>query len=407
MYKIMDLEEYIRLRLAEIEEIEERRYAKEVLLEGLLPVLQTTEKRYLDLEDRVKREIKVPNEQYTVSMLVVQKSDYDVINETLFPVCQEFLQDEGMPVIYFTGDAKQKKELDRKKKLDAIDKDGNRHKLGIRKAECCRRAIRELYDVFAYNKIRWRTVNTAYLDRFYEIYPLEDDIDVSEWQPDYGEMGEWIRDDMMPLWNIEKFRFQCRKFMVPCVDDKYYEHELDLRQYDLNSGYMLGINEDVLSVRYEKDKIIMTSLKESFRDWTAYRFVENPDTSSQGYKGILIGNQRNDSFAQSFTDRQEVPFFSRTELFRIAQGFTASRYVELTDCTITENKVENEIQADMNPFIGDQVFPMEERRNLVLKFRERERGFLFSEDIVRFFVSQMQLSLYEYRCVGILERESS
>ncbi|MFQ7239387.1 MAG: hypothetical protein ACLRP8_10575 [Roseburia intestinalis] len=43
------------------------------------------------------------------------------------------------------------------------------------------------------------------------------------------------------------------------MDEKYYEHELDLKNYDLDSGYMLGINEDVLKVRHEKDKIIMTS----------------------------------------------------------------------------------------------------------------------------------------------------
>ncbi len=43
--------------------------------------------------------------------------------------------------------------------------------------------------------------------------------------------------------------------MVPCIDEKFYEHELKLKNYDLESGYMLGINEDVLKVRHEKDKL--------------------------------------------------------------------------------------------------------------------------------------------------------
>lgn len=73
---------------------------------------------------------------------------------------------------------------------------------------------------------------------------------------DFGSYEEDIKNDMLLLWNIEKFTFQCRKFMVPCMDEKYYEHELDLKNYDLDSGYMLGINEDVLKVRHEKIKLL-------------------------------------------------------------------------------------------------------------------------------------------------------
>lgn len=61
---------------------------------------------------------------------------------------------------------------------------------------------------------------------------------------------------------------------------------------------MLGINEDILKVRHEKDKIIMTSLKESFRDWEAYRFIEKTDTSSHGYTCEMLSNSRKSSFSK-------------------------------------------------------------------------------------------------------------
>ena len=153
----------------------------------------------------------------------------------------------------------------------------------------------ELYQVFVYNKICWTTVNTGYLDRFYEI-DTDGETDGNGLKIDFGSYEEDIKNDMLLLWNIEKFTFQCRKFMVPCIDEKYYEHELDLKNYDLDSGYMLGINEDVLKVRHEKDKIIMTSLKESFRDWEAYRFIEKTDTSSHGYTCEMLSNSRKRQF---------------------------------------------------------------------------------------------------------------
>ena len=197
---------------------------------------------------------------------------------------------------------------------------------------------------------------------------------------------------MLLLWNIEKFTFQCRKFMVPCMDEKYYEHELDLKNYDLDSGYMLGINEDVLKVRHEKDKIIMTSLKESFRDWEAYRFIEKTDTSSHGYTCEMLSNSRKSSFFQNYRERQESSLGSRTELFWMVQSFEHNVYVELEKCEVLETPPESCLEGDMNPFLGNTVFPMETRKTLALYFTRKGQKKNFCEDMVRFFVSQIQLS---------------
>ena len=143
---------------------------------------------------------------------------------------------------------------------------------------------------------------------------------------------------------------------------------------------MLGINEDVLKVRHEKDKIIMTSLKESFRDWEAYRFIGKIDTSSHGYTYEMLGNSRKSSFFQNYRERQESSLGSRTELFWMVQSFEHNGSVELEKC-----------------------FPMETRKILALYFRRKGQKNNFCEDMVRFFVSQIQLSVCEYKCVGILQ----
>lgn len=98
----------------------------------------------------------------------------------------------------------------------------------MHKAKCYQQALSELYQVFVYNKICWTTVNTGYLDRFYEI-DTDGETDINSLKIEFGSYGEDIKNDMLLLWNIEKFTFQCRKFMVPCMDEKYYEHELDLK----------------------------------------------------------------------------------------------------------------------------------------------------------------------------------
>ena len=115
---ITDLQQNIRKRLTEIDDLDERKDAREILLEGLVPVFELMEKRYLDLENQIKREIEIPNEKYAVSMTVIKKEDYDPINGTLYPVVPALLERnkasenmEPMPrMIYFAG-GYQKKNL--------------------------------------------------------------------------------------------------------------------------------------------------------------------------------------------------------------------------------------------------------------------------------------------------------
>lgn len=409
MESMTDLQQHIRKRLTEIEDLDERKDAREILLEGLVPIFERMEKRYLDLENQIKREIEIPNEKYAVSMTVIKQKDYDPINGTLYPVIPVLVQEdkeqektEPMPcLIYFAGSYQRKEEFEKTADFQGFDDNGKPYAIRVRKAKCYQQALSELYQVFVYNKICWTTVNTGYLDRFYEI-DTDGETDGNSLKIDFGSYEEDIKNDMLLLWNIEKFTFQCRKFMVPCMDEKYYEHELDLKNYDLDSGYMLGINEDILKVRHEKDKIIMTSLKESFRDWEAYRFIEKTDTSSHGYTCEMLSNSRKSSFFQNYRERQESSLGSRTELFWMVQSFEHNVYVELEKCEVLETPPESCLEGDMNPFLGNTVFPMETRKTLALYFTRKGQKKNFCEDMVRFFVSQIQLSVCEYKCVGIL-----
>ena len=56
----------------------------------------------------------------------------------------------------------------------------------------------------------------------------------------------------------------------------------------------------------------------------------------------------------------------------------------------------------MNGFACEELFPMESRRTLLLKFQEKQPGHYLNGSMVRFVVSQMQLEINEYRCVGVI-----
>lgn len=403
-----DMDTYVKQRLMEIDDADERSFAKTVLLKGLLPAFHVMEERYQELEKRIRREVQPENNSFVVMTTLIRKQDYDCTNRTWFPVCEQNESEEDVTFhrIYFEGTEKEKKAFESEVGLLAVDSLGNTHPLGIRAATAYREAVRRLYEIFVYNRIPWDTVNTGYFDRFYEIYPLDAAESMKDWEIDYGDWKTKIFPDYMAVWNVEKFDFSCMKFMVPGLDGKYYEHELDLENYDADSGYMVGKNEAILSIRYEKDKIIMTSMEETFENWTAYRFGNQVDVDSYGYDHYIISNRKKRGFADCLMERQGYGIHSKTELFRIVEGLDVGNYLKLVACNVRQEEPQDSFCADMNGFIREEIFPMETRRILELQFvktsqGQREKEY-FVEDMLRYVISQVQLLLDEYKCVGVL-----
>lgn len=395
-----DMENYVKQRLTEITDVDERSFAKEVLLKGLLPAFRTMDRRYRELEERVMREIEIRNQRFVVMTTVIRRQDYDPTNSTWFPVCPD---DRS---VYFQGTEQEKRAFEETESFMATDVEGNPHRVGVRKSTGYQKAVEDLYHVFVYNRVPWSTINTGHIDRFYEFYPLDEEDIMEDWVISYGDWEERINSEYMAVWNIEKFLFHCTKFMVPSLDGKYYEHELFLENYNKDSGYMVGCNEDIMNIRYEEDRLIMTSLKETFENWTAYRFSNHVDIDSFGYQNRILSNRRKTGFTDCLTERQGQGIHSKTEIFRIVAGLEAGDYIRLTDCQIRDREQEGSFSADMNRFIREEVFPMETRRILELTFdkqenAEREEQYC-AEDMLRYVISQVQLQLDEYKCVGVL-----
>lgn len=403
-----DMDTYIKQRLTEITDTDERSFAKEVLLKGLLPAFETMNQRYRELENRVKREVEVENSRFVVFTMRIRRQDYDPTNRTWFPVCERDVQEEGTAYkrIYFQGNEKEKKEFEALPYLEAIDAAGKIHRVGIRKAEDYRKVVEALYHIFVYNRIPWNTVNTGELERFYEIYSLEEVENMEDWSISYGDWQDKVHSSYIALWNIEKFYFHCMKFMIPCLDGKYYEHELNLENYDADSGYMVESNEDILNIRYEDGKIIMTSMKETFENWCAYRFGSRTDVDSYGYHYRILGNRKKENFTDCLVTRYGQGIHTKTEIFRIVESLDVGRYIKMVDCHIQEWEREDSYSADMNWFIQEEIFPMETRRILELQFvrqTEDDQEDYYAEDMLRYALSQVQLFLDEYKCVGILK----
>ena len=417
-----DFERYMEERLREIDDLDERKFAKKLLLEGLGKVIQCTEAKYQQLERRVYEELEIEDNQYEVVLTIVKRSHYDPTNGTLFPVSKEDLDEKILKetrsdgsrrwlgsIFLEASDDRQRDFQDRTKFTGTLVKaeENRAAAFEILPAMRYRKVMEGLYLVFQDNHIPWDTINTGYLDKFYDVFiyiegtePAPDSLE--EVTIDFEEYKEDIRYGLIPLWNLEWVTFDSADFMLPCINGIYYEHEFSLEDKDEKDGYLIQSNEDILEIRHEKNKIVIKSLKETFENWKALHLVQKETVRSLDYNAPLLTNRKRDSFIRRYAENSRVQLMTKTDLFRRIMELDIRDYIEVVGYEICENVRDFPNTEGMNWFVRDELFPMESRKVLLLKFKERQPGHYLNGSMVRFVVSQMQLEISEYRCVGVI-----
>ncbi len=121
-----------------------------------MPIFERMEKRYLDLENQIKREIEIPNEKYAVFYDGHKEGglrSYQWNAVSGFPALlqedKEQEKTEPMPcLIYFAGSYQKKEEFEKTADFQGFDDSGKSYIVRVRKAKCYQQALSELYQVF-------------------------------------------------------------------------------------------------------------------------------------------------------------------------------------------------------------------------------------------------------------------
>lgn len=454
-----DLERYIEERIREIDDLDERRFAKTALLEGLGKIARCMEEKYKRLERRIYEELETEGNRYETVTTVVRREYYDPTNATLFPVAKEDLAEEERfakrsseteqyaGTVFLQADEKTAEQFLQEGSFPGV-LPGEEEKsviFHVKRAGRYRQQVEQLYHVFQDNYIPWTTVHMGFLDKFFDLFieipedragrikegqiqkeprqegqlqtgtPRIGQLQTGESQTetlkaaplqkmniDFGAYEESVRYDMIPLWNVESIRFDSANFMMPCMDGICYEHEFSLQDTEKGDGYLIRANEDILEIRHEEGKIIIKSEKETFEGWQALHIVQRETEKSLNYDFPLLSNHKKDSFFRRNAEKTGVQLMTKTDLFRRIMELDIDGYMEVTGYEICEDAKHFPARESMNQFILDELFPMEGRKVLMLKFEEKTPGHYLNDSMVRFAVSQIQTEIGEYRCVGVI-----
>lgn len=416
-----DFERYILEQIREIEDLDERRYAKKVLMEGLWKSIQAMESKYQSLEERVRREMEIPEERYNIFSTIVNKVFFDPTNNFLFPICvQDLSVDElkesfaqksknFVETVYLEADLKSCNHfVDHKfKGVVSFGDEKKEMMFYVEKSHRYRYAVEQLYKAFHDNSVPWRTLNTAYIDHFYDIfiydeYEIED---ILEYTIDFKHYASKVLKNFIPVWNIDHIYFSSANFRLPCMNDIHYEHELIFEDQSAEDGYLIEFNEDILGVRHEitdekNQKVIIKSKKEKYKNWLALSIRHFEANLPIDYTSPLIGNKKKDTFLRRYAEHTQVCLATKVDFIRKIAELDIDYFVEIVDCELRVESSEFPMTENMNWFMEYSIFPMEDRKILLFSFREKAEKNYLNDSMIKYAVSHMQMQLNEYRCVG-------
>ena len=415
-----DIKKYVKDRLSEIKEEDEYIFAKSVLYDGLYRMSEVFEERYKSLYKKVYDELERKEESYEIAILLLSKnentflrmffpiSELDVIEDKEADIKEECMEDKNsIKTVYLNATDSVCKAFLQENIRVSFTNNKEKHTLLVqpKKALRYRKEVGKLYETFSYNGLRWNTVNTAYLDRFFDIDLSGLPQNARDVEVDYGKYADIIEEELYPVWNIEKNVFKSSTFLSPSKDGLYYEREM-IRQKDKEiilrliqkTGGMVGI-------RQEEEKIIVKSYEESYSDLEGYNIFDIRYTKEELPIG-LISNKRKEGMIGRLLNKAKEKIHTEAEIERIIEELDIGEYVSLKSCErLATNKAfleEMKILPDMNNFTNENFQLTDESPKLILRFLRNSDSNL-CEAMVRYAISQLQISFDEYICIGVLE----
>jgi len=419
-----DIKKYVKDRLSEIKEEDEYVFAKSVLYDGLYRMSEVFEERYKSLYKKVYDELESKEESYEIAILLLSKnentflrmffpiSDLDVIEDKEADIKEECMEGKNsIKTVYLNAADSVCKAFLQENIRVSFTNNKEKHTLLVqpKKALRYRKEVGKLYETFSYNGLRWNTVNTAYLDRFFDIDLSGLPQNARDVEVDYGKYADMIEEELYPVWNIEKNVFKSSTFLSPSKDGLYYEREMIMQKDKEIILRLIQKTQGMVGIRQEEEKIIVKSYEESYSDLEGYNIFDIRYTKEELPIG-LISNKRKEGMIGRLLNKAKEKIHTEAEIERIIEELDIGEYVSLKSCErLATNKAfleEMKILPDMNNFTNENLQLTDESPKLILRFLRNSDSNL-CEAMVRYAISQLQISFDEYICIGVLENSYS
>ena len=421
-----DIENYIRQRIPELDNLENRELFKAIAGNSTLELYKHIKSEYDALEKRVfdetPRAMRLPD----LITCVVPLEKYDVTDANLFPIFAEDLNKteiDAQEMIYNVQNGREfflytcmiKADFLELKKLIQTSrrfKGVIENEYGETPAEFILKPneryikkFEELYHIAKLNYMPWRSQNTAYLFKLFDVYVVsiedwDEQLEVKKVTIEFDEFDEKILYEPLPLWNAKPVTIKGNSYPQPAVDRKYFEHYLYAKQFRAGHEYLLRHADAIIrNIRRQDGDLYIICDNDLPSDWQFYEFAPAPNPAD--YENPPMSNAQDETFSRNLIEYFGQRIKTRTEIVRFFGSFKASEYLTFVDAKII-GKPANRETYSTEEFI-DYEFRTGERINaLEFSFRATDENFYLNRDVMSFLVTEIQHLFPEYQCVGKL-----
>lgn len=422
-----DMESYINKRVLEIENLDDRKLYREVAENMMLKMYQQNQEALEKLEKRVFDEVDTKDDNYSISIGITDREHYDEIDEFLFPIFPEDLERRNIlakdimealrngkkyPIssVYVQAPYPIVKEFG----MDGQQFDGNvktsrgeyRAVFKVKQERKYFREIQKLYESFLLNGKLWESVCTAYLEKMFTVCicrvdGLAPDEEINEIVPDFERYKEYIRCNMVPLWNINTLEEKSSVYPVPCVDTIHYEHRIKRYYLREDCSYLVSNTDTTISnfQRTEGDLTIICSEPE-FHTWSLYKV--NPISNKRKYAYPVFTNQNKEGFVNRLSQLYRQRIRSRAEISRIIEASNCEEYLLFQGMELRNGCPDQGQTYDMEHFIDDKLPFGAAYKTMLLTFSAVNPRDYLNYDVMSYLVTKVQNVFPEYHCIGVL-----
>lgn len=386
---------------------DEQRAVANILLDNTIPQMH---KYYQDKIDELKKQLldeKVENlNQFEIAITVSERERVSLLEEYLYLMDIEDVErktrvEENLlkiPVWIAEDDVTVKQYLMSGIKGYVHTKDGEFPvNFRLRKDTNYLEILQHCKQAFARNGLTWRTVNSAYLHKFYILEAdLLSEVAASEtlgYTFECEELEGKIHDNIVPMWNVRHITMQANDFPIMQADKICYRYDFLLQE---NTELVLDMTDDVRGycARYANTLSFITDDNENrqFSFWE----IKAHDFKSVSCEYMILTNGVSRYMWSTMQHSQIV--HSAWEVARSVMGLSISEWIEyqggqvLTDYDREDNYVVAE-----EPF---QALRLSDHRDyLELKIINKSIPRYIYRNVIQYIVDSLQCEFREYKVI--------
>lgn len=263
--------------------------------------------------------------------------------------------------------------------------------------------VADLKRLFTQNQIRWHSVNDGYLRKFYKLMidsvesSLPEESKIVSYECEWDTLSEKMHRDVFPVWNVRQTTMSAKDFPVMQKDQIYYRYDFEVSP---KSGWLFVVPSDFDGYfAWYEDKLCAFSTQNTLMDWNLFEIIQDlPDVCLiMEHEYLALSNGWKENMWNGISDCGTIR--TEFELIRRLQGYEVSEYVEFLSYNVVKDLAdENVVKAELSE---DILYPQYNRPYMVLYFKDKNCPLHLVNDVIRFLVSEVQISFREYTVVGV------